>query len=86
MAVLSYVNHHRLAPPEEEVSESSAEHRRYAEPHVVGHENQHEEVTHYHLDHVHQSLDPVVNTHHVHPARGIAVSLWASCVVSFPHA
>ena len=64
MTVLSDVNDHCLAPAEQEVAGSRADGHGDAQEAVVGHEDQHEQVGHAHLEHMQQCLDQVRHTQH----------------------
>jgi hypothetical protein len=44
MTVLSDIDDARLLPPKQEIADSSAEDDSDAEPHVICHEDEHEEV------------------------------------------
>jgi len=74
MAVLGDVNHHRLPPPECEIPQSGAYEHGYAEPDVVGHEDEHEEVGDEELHHVQQGLHAVAYREHGHPHGLLAVT------------
>lgn len=56
MAVLRYVNDHRLPPAEQEVAHAGASCHGNAQVTVVSHEDEHQEVADDHLDNVQQGL------------------------------
>lgn len=64
MTVLGYVHDNRFLPAEEEVTNGGAQDNHQAEPHVVCHEDQHEQEGQRHLEHVQQCLEQVVNRQH----------------------
>lgn len=64
VAVLGNVHHHSLPPPEEEVSGTGTEEAGEAQPHVVGHEDEHQEVGDQELHHMEQRLDEVGHAEH----------------------
>lgn len=64
LTVLGDVNHGVFSPAEEEVADSQASHQGDAEPHVVRHEHQHEDVGGGGLDHVQTCLDDVTRRQH----------------------
>lgn len=59
MAVLCDVNNHCLPPAEQEVAHAGAGRHGDAEVSIVGHEDEHQEVTDDHLDYVQEGLQEV---------------------------
>jgi len=64
VTVLGDVHDDRFLPAEQEVPNGGAQDDHQAEPHVVGHEDQHEQEGQGHLEHVQQRLEQVVNRQH----------------------
>lgn len=59
VAVLRDVHHHRLLPAEQEVAHASTGRHGDAQVGVVGHEDEHQDVAHHHLDDVQHRLQEV---------------------------
>lgn len=67
--MLRSIHHGGLPPAEEEVPQRHAQHQRHAEPHVVSHEHQHEDVGGGRLDDVEQRLDDMRGRQHGVPGE-----------------
>lgn len=72
MAVLGYIDDHGLPPAEQEVTHASAGCHGDAQITVVGHEDEHQEIAHDHLDDVQQGLHEVARAYHPLPERTTA--------------
>ena len=64
MTVFGHVNDHRFLPSEQEVTYGCSEHNGYAQPNVVSHEDQHQEVREHHLNYVEERLVEVHQVQH----------------------
>lgn len=69
MAVFGYVDGGRLPPAEQEVADRRSDGDGQAQPHVVGHEDQHQTVAQDDLQQVQNRLEAVVLAHHVLPRQ-----------------
>lgn len=69
VTVLGHVHNHRLLPAEQEVAAGGADDDRQAQPHVVRHEDQHQQERDGHLDDVQQRLVQVHRREHGGPRR-----------------
>lgn len=67
VAVLGYVHHRGLFPTEHEIPHTRAQDHCQTQPHVVGHEYEHEEVADYDLDDMQPCLDGVGKAQHAMP-------------------
>lgn len=50
--MVCHVHHGGFLPAEDEVAKASAKYNTQAQPDVVGHKNQHQEVANHHLNHM----------------------------------
>ena len=64
MAMLSDVDDEWFLPTKQKEARPCSSCHRHAEPHVVRHEDQHEEVAHHDLNQMQQGLDQVVHSEH----------------------
>lgn len=69
VAVLGDINDDGLLPAEEEVADCCTDHDGDAQPHVIRHEDQHEEVAEDDLHHVQERLEAVHQAEHGGPAN-----------------
>ena len=60
MAVFIDVNHFVELPSKDEITKASSQSYSKAQPHIVGHEDQHEEITNCDLDNVEEGLKKVM--------------------------
>lgn len=69
MAVFRHVYDHWLLPAKQEVADSEAQRDSHTQPHVVSHEDQHQEVANDNLDQVQERLESVAHAQHSWPAQ-----------------
>lgn len=80
MTVVSDIDDDGFLPAKQEVASASAERDGYTQPHVVRHEDQHEEVTDDHLYNVQQCLEAVTQAQHARSVgKTIIDSLQLQC-------
>lgn len=70
VAVFVYVHHNGALPAKGKVTSTCSKSNGYAEPGVIGHEYQHEEVANDNLDHMKQCLEKVRPTQQTRPETG----------------
>jgi hypothetical protein len=69
MTVLCHIDNERLLPSKQEVPSSSSNNNSNTQPHIVGHEDEHEEVAEYNLNDVQACLEAVQQAEHRWPAQ-----------------
>ena len=81
MTMFVYVDYDTPSPAEQEVADASAESDGNAEPDVVSHEDEHEEIADDDLEDVQKALDKVRHTAHLRPTEKHNIQyMYSMCV------